>query len=283
MFQINWKLKALLYKVFGFFNLKHTFYLIQKYVTKRSEVNIAVLSIHWKRHGKTIEKFNCKNILEIGAGKSLEQNIFLSYNFNNKVKQTTIDINPMLDFQLFNQASKQISILMNKEFKGFVRNYDDLTNIYNIEYFAPHSMDKLIEADTKFDLCISTTTLEHFSIDDLKDFLKKINLILKEKQLISSIIDYSDHYAHTDNKITYLNYLKFSSKDWKKYNNKYLFQNRLRHQNYRELFVKNNFKILEEDKGKMLEKIEGISNEFDEKNEETFLSWGYYLISAKTN
>ena len=125
--------------------------------------------------------------------------------------------------------------------------------------------------------------MEHFSIDDLKDFLKKINLILKEKQLISSIIDYSDHYAHTDNKITYLNYLKFSSKDWKKYNNKYLFQNRLRHQNYRELFVKNNFKILEEDKGKMLEKIEGISNEFDEKNEETFLSWGYYLISAKTN
>ena len=47
--------------------------------------------------------------------------------------------------------------------------------------------------------------------------------------------------------------------------------------------MKNNFKILEEDKGKMLEKIEGISNEFDEKNEETFLSWGYYLISAKTN
>ena len=72
MFQINWKLKAFLYKVFGFFNLKLTFYLIQKYITKRSKVNIENLSVHWQRHAQTINKFNCKNLLEIGAGKSLE-------------------------------------------------------------------------------------------------------------------------------------------------------------------------------------------------------------------
>ena len=101
--------------------------------------------------------------------------------------------------------------------------------------------------------------------------------------MISSIIDYSDHYAHTDNKITYLNFLKFSKIEWRKYNNKYLFQNRMRHQDYRNLFLQNNFEVLEENKGKMLDKIEGISNEFNVNDEETFLSWGYYLISSKVN
>ena len=40
MFQINWKLKAFLYKVFQFLKLKKTFYFIQKYITKRSRINI---------------------------------------------------------------------------------------------------------------------------------------------------------------------------------------------------------------------------------------------------
>ncbi len=283
MFQINWKLKAFLYKVFSFFNLKLTFYFIQKYITKRSKVDIKNLSIHWQRHAQTIDKYNCKNLLEIGAGKSLEQNIYLSYKFDNKINQTAIDINHMIDFQLFNDASKQISQLMNKNFKGNIKNYNELTNNYNIKYYAPYNIDKLIKADKKFDLCISTTTLEHFSYADLNDFLKKINFTLENKKLISSIIDYSDHYAHTDNKITYLNFLKFSKIEWRKYNNKYLFQNRMRHQDYRNLFLQNNFEVLEENKGKMLDKIEGISNEFNVNDEETFLSWGYYLISSKVN
>ncbi len=70
MFQINWKLKAFLYKVFSFFNLKLTFYFIQKYITKRSKVDIKNLSIHWQRHAQTIDKYNFKNLLEIVAGKS---------------------------------------------------------------------------------------------------------------------------------------------------------------------------------------------------------------------
>ena len=57
----------------------------------------------------------------------------------------------------------------------------------------------------------------------------------------------------------------------------------MRHQDYRNLFLQNNFEVLEENKGKMLDKIEGISNEFNVNDEETFLSWGYYLISSKVN
>ena len=99
MFQINWKLKALLYKIFAFFNLKKIFYFIQKYITKRSKIDIQIISNLWVSHADNIKKFECKNILEIGAGKSLEQNIYLSYFFNNMINQTTIDINKMLSFR----------------------------------------------------------------------------------------------------------------------------------------------------------------------------------------
>ena len=141
----------------------------------------------------------------------------------------------------------------------------------------------MIESKTKFDICTSTATLEHFSKEDLNSFLNKINFVLSNKRLISSIIDYSDHYAHTDNKITFLNFLKYDDDDWKKYNNSYLFQNRLRHQDYRKIFKNNDFKIIEENEGEMLEKMEKISPIFDEKNRETYLSWGYYLISKTAN
>ena len=62
---------------------------------------------------------------------------------------------------------------------------------------------------------------------------------------------------------------------------KYLFQNRLRHQDYRKLFKNYNFNIIGEKKGDLLQKIENLSHEFDTKNEETFLSWGYYLMSRE--
>ena len=81
MFQINWKLKALLYKIFDALKLKKTFYLIQKYITKRSKVKINKIDKSWHFHSKNIEKKKISKILEIGAGKSLAQNIYISYNF----------------------------------------------------------------------------------------------------------------------------------------------------------------------------------------------------------
>ena len=165
MFQINWKLKAFLYKVFQSLRLKKSLYFIQKYITRRSKINIQKINPHWERHESSIRKNNCIDLLEIGAGKSLEQNIYFSYIFNNQLKQTVIDINKMIDFSLFNDASVIISNLLNIEFKGKVTNQEEILNKYNIQYLAPHKLSDLSEK--KFDICVSTTTLEHFSLQDL--------------------------------------------------------------------------------------------------------------------
>jgi predicted SAM-dependent methyltransferase len=184
----------------------------------------------------------------------------------------------MLDFELFNEASLQISKILNTKKKKTVKSVIDIRENYNIIYKAPANLENLIQEKKKFDICINTTTLEHLTIDDLRYSLKHLKNLIKNKGFISSAIDYSDHYSHTDKKITSLNFLKFSNAEWKKYNNKYLFQNRLRHYDYKRLFEENGFVISKVTTGpKEFPKVK-IAKEFDEKNKETFITWGYFLI-----
>jgi cyclopropane fatty-acyl-phospholipid synthase-like methyltransferase len=278
MFQINWKLKALLYKVFGIFGLKIFF--IQKYITQRSKVEIEQINKSWVHHADSIQKNKAKNILEIGAGKSLEQNIYISYRFNNSIDQTAIDINKMIDLDYVNQASEQIAEILKLKSKGKVSNLKDLQDLYKIKYMAPFSLKNLKD---KYDMCISTTALEHFKIPDLKEYLSDTKDILKTNGLVSSIIDYSDHYSHTDYKISNLNYLSYSKNAWEKYNNQYLYQNRLRHQDYIKIFETSGYKIKEIFLGNTLVPPKVISNEFDENNKDTFLGWAYFLMGEKSN
>ena len=278
MFQINWKLKAFLYKLFQSLRLKKSLYFIQKYITGRSKIHIKKIDPHWKRHESSIRKNNSGSLLEIGAGKSLDQNIYFSYIFDNQLEQTVIDINKMIDIEFFNEASLMISNLLKLKFKGKVTNQEEILSKYNIKYLAPYKLTDLSEK--KFDICVSTTVLEHFSLQDLNNFLGDVKKVLKVNGLVSSIIDYSDHYSHTDKNINSLNFLKFDEKDWLKYNNAYLYQNRLRHQDYRKLFNNFNYEIKIEHKGKSSDRIQNVSKKFDVNNEETFICWGYYLVSV---
>ena len=277
MFQINWKIKSLLYNIFSFLKLKKTFYLTQKYITKRSKVNISSIHKMWKYHGDAIESNNIENLLEVGAGKSLEQNIYLSYLFKNRIYQTTIDINNMLDFELFNSASLQISRLLNIKYPGKIKTIKEIRNVYNIKYIAPQSTRDLIKINSKFDICLSSTTLEHFAEKDLDIYLNDAKKLIKKNGLLSSIIDYSDHYSHTDKTISPLNFLQFSKKEWEKYNNSFLYQNRLRHRDYVKLFKKFNYEIVQEIKGGTTDPPKKLDNQYQLSNKDNFILWGYFL------
>ena len=277
MLQINWKIKSLLYNIFSFLKLKKTFYLTQKYITKRSRVNISSINKFWKYHSDAIESNNIENLLEVGAGKSLELNIYLSYLFKNKIYQTTIDINNMLDFELFNSASLQISRLLNIKYHGKIKTLREIRNVYNIKYIAPQSTSDLIKINSKFDICLSSTTLEHFAEKDLDIYLNDAKKLIKKNGLLSSIIDYSDHYSHTDKTISPLNFLQFSKKEWEKYNNSFLYQNRLRHRDYVKLFKKFNYEIVQEIKGETTDPPKKLDNQYQLSNKDNFILWGYFL------
>ena len=281
MFQINWKLKSLIYKFLQFFRLKKTLYFIQKKITKRSNINLNEIHFYWDFHLRYIENNRSIKILEFGAGKSLIQNIFLSYKTNLRVEQTLIDISKMLDLDLFNKANEKVSKILGIDRKPFVRSNSDLKKNYNISYSAPTTLNEILEKNLLFDACISSTTLEHLSKNDLKETFSILKKIIKKEGIISASIDYSDHYSHTDKKISDLNFLQYSDIAWQKYNNTFLFQNRLRHQDYRKIFKKMDYEIIEEIKGNYGKKPELVSENFDTENKETFMLWGHFLLKFK--
>jgi len=277
MFQINWKLKSLLYKILSHLKLNKTLYFIQKYVTRSSNVDINPSIKLWKLHSENIKEHQIKSMLEIGAGKSLEQNIFFSYFFNNSLKQTVIDIKKMIDFDLVNEASIQISKLLNVQKLKSVSSFDDLFNFYNIKYISPCTTQNLIEEKKVFDLCVSTNTLEHFSIKDLRMLFKDLGIVLKKNGYISAIIDYSDHYSHTDRNISELNFLRYSEKQWQNYNNTYLYQNRLRHDDYVKLLNEYKFITHKIIQGNIVKPPENLNEKFDLNNKNNFIPWAYFF------
>ena len=109
MFQINWKFKVFIYKVLYFFKLKKTLFFIQKKITRRAYDEINEVQFYWEDHLKYLKSYKSEKILEFGAGKSLQQNIYLSYKSNNKFDQTLIDVSNMIDIDLFNKANTSCS------------------------------------------------------------------------------------------------------------------------------------------------------------------------------
>ena len=277
-FLINWKLKSFIYKILFFFKAHNILFFIQKKITKRANIDIFTIDNSWKYHLKNLQYYDSKKILEFGAGKSLEQNIFLNYNFNSKLHQTVIDESNMLDIGLFNEASSQISKIIKIQKKSLVHSIEEIEKFYNIKYLAPYDMEKIKKNEMIFDACISTATLEHFPLEDLEKAFKNLKKIIKKNGIISSTIDYSDHYSHTDDKINSLNFLQYDKNTWKKYNTPYLFQNRLRHQDYRDFFLKMNYEIVEENQGEIGKPPKIVSNEFDANNKETYILWGQFLL-----
>ena len=277
MIQINWKIKSLLYRLLNFFKLYKVLFFIQKKITKRSNIDLKEIAFYWQYHLKYLKENNSKTILEIGAGKSLAQNIFLSYSFNQKIEQTLIDVSRMIDLDLFNKANDQISKLLGVNKLPFAKSIDDLKKNYNLNYLAPMSLDQIIKNKLQFDACISSTTLEHLSEDDLRKTFLLLKKIIKKEGIISAAIDYSDHYSHTDKNIDNLNFLRFTNDEWNKHNTPMLFQNRLRHQDYRKFFKLNKYKIYEI-KGELGKCPQNISKEFDISNKETFILWGHFLL-----
>ena len=93
---IHWKLKS---PAFRFLSLvpRGTLYFVQRYITRRSKVNITSIPAEWEFHADMVRETNSKTLVEFGAGKSLAQNIYLSSFLESQV---VIDLFPMMEFSI---------------------------------------------------------------------------------------------------------------------------------------------------------------------------------------
>ena len=194
-------------------------------------------------HEEALKKYKTNNVVfEFGAGKSLVQNLYLS---NFVKRQFVVDLYPMLDFELVDFDREQLLEIENLRLRSKIKNLKDLEN-YGIYYLAPYDATKIHLSNKSIDACISTNTLEHIPKFDIILIFSELYKKLKDEGIVSLIIDYSDHYAHSDNNISLLNFLKFSNRQWKRYNHNIHFQNRLRHYEYIDIFEKIGFRIIKE-------------------------------------
>ena len=238
---INWRLKSAIFRAIDLFDLPAFLYFIQKNVMKRSRV--IKLSADWKQHQYFLEKYNTVGfIFEFGAGKTLAQNLFLSKVVD---QQLLVDLNPMLDLELVEMARNSLSTMIALKTNTKIVEEEDLEK-YGIRYKAPADASKSELPDRIVDACISTNTLEHIPKEKILKIFHELHRILKDSGIVSAKIDYSDHYAHTDKNISLLNYLKYSEREWQKYNHSSHHQNRLRHYDYIAIFQSTGFELVEE-------------------------------------
>ena len=275
--EINWKIKSKIFSLIDYFKLNFFLYLFQKYITGNSFKKSSKFNPLWEFHKKSIETHKANgSIFEFGAGKSLAQNLFL---FKSVKKQILYDIQNMVDYQLVRESQKMLENKFDIIFHNNIKNKDDLIK-HNIYYYAPADASKTNLKSCSIDACISTDTLEHIPLKNLEDIFKEMHRILKIDGIFSSIIDYSDHYSHTDKNLHPLNFLRYKNTEWeKKYNHSSHYQNRLRHSDYRKILSNSGFKILTD---KILEKSLEIE-EFTLKctNKDDFLALRGYFLAIK--
>jgi hypothetical protein len=268
---MNWKHKASIQNLIS--NLPNKlsyelYFLIQRYFGeyKKPFNSISHFEVGAKflrtiqSHGHSI---NDKTFFEVGTGRiPILPIVFWLCGAN---KTITVDLNPYLrDTLLYDMLyyirkdEAKINIilegLINKDRFDVLRTYSKMKKIerhdffrsLNIEYIAPGDASKMFLMEKSIDYHISYTVYEHIPMSVLNNILVEGNRIIKDDGLFINCIDYGDHFSYSDKYISSINFLQYSDRLWDKYaNNKYMYMNRARHDDYLELFFNANHEVIE--------------------------------------
>src|SRR5690606_18151885 len=98
---------------------------------------------------------------------------------------------------------------------------------FGVRYMAPHDIAEQPDIGP-FDAFLSNEVLEHIPADALRRIFAATRIFLKPGGLSIHSIDYSDHFAR-DTGVSRYNFLIYDDKDWKPYNSRFQYVNRLRH------------------------------------------------------
>ena len=197
-----------------------------------------------QRHSDTLKRFidhETDLVLEFGAGKDLLSNLIMR-SFGIK-KQITVDLNPLVRPTYLNNVLTQMPP-GEFDIDAFSDNFVAELKSLGITYIAPLDLRQTDMESGSISAIISTNTLEHIPDNDIRLILKECYRLLRSGGICSFKIDYSDHYAHTDRRLSEYNYLRFSDSTWRLLSPPNHYQNRLRHCDYVARFSNANFRIL---------------------------------------
>ena len=243
-----------------------TYYWIQRHFGGFRQINYMNKLLAGIETWKKIREMGCepseKIFLEIGTGRM--PLVPLAYWLMGAKKIITIDLNPYLKGELIRESLIYISehkeeihdvfgSLLEKErlehLLAFSRNPNfstrEFLDLCQTVYFAPGNAASTGLASLSIDFYTSYTVFEHIMPKVLKQILEEGNRLVRSNGMFIHKIDYSDHFAHSDEKISAINFLKYSDDDWNRYaGNRYAYTNRLRHDDYISLFQSVGHRVL---------------------------------------
>ncbi|MEO5569815.1 MAG: class I SAM-dependent methyltransferase [Bacteroidia bacterium] len=268
----KWILKAIVQKTISFLPFKHRInFLFQKYVTKGlflTDIYFEDRLIHASNHLKGYQKLSGKNIpakaLELGTGWYPVVPITLFLCGADEIHSIDVAELTNKDFLIttlvkyvhyLNNPSKKklftglplinirIKILNELLTKKDSTSLNEMLSSLNLKYKVTDAT-KTDYPSGYFDLVNSNNTFEHIYPEVLEKILLEFKRITKPiGGVMSHFIDLSDHFAHFDKTITIYNFLKFSDSKWKWINNSIQPMNRLRINDYLEIYRKLNIPV----------------------------------------
>jgi len=203
-----------------------------------------------------------KVFFEVGTGRAAL--VPLAYWLMGAKKTITIDLNPYVKAEIVmehlnyivnnkNQINELFGSLMCEErFEKICKYYKENNfsdkgyfKLCHIEYISPGDASETKLDNMSIDFHTSNAVFEHIPGKVLKNILLEGNRIIKENGIFLHKIDYSDHFSHSDKSISAINFLQYSDSQWKKYaGNRYMYMNRLRHDDFLDLFKESGHEII---------------------------------------
>ena len=127
---------------------------------------------------------------------------------------------------------------------------NSLFRLCRVTYVAPTEAAAVGFETDRFDIHVSTHVLEHVTPNALVQILEDGARILKSGGTCVHLIDLSDHFAHSDGKISRVNFLQFDENKWSHYaGNRFMYMNRLRASDYLDIFRHSGFQIIRLESG----------------------------------
>jgi SAM-dependent methyltransferase len=120
----------------------------------------------------------------------------------------------------------------------------NLKTATGIDYRAPLDARRTGLAASSVDLVTSNSTLEHVPRQELLPLMAECRRVLKDTGIVCVRVDYEDHFAGFDRDLSPYNFLRYSESEWRRFNSRLHYQNRLRHSDYVALFEEAGFSLL---------------------------------------
>lgn len=221
-------------------------------------------------------------------------------------KIITCDLNPLLNAALIKDSLRYISQheqelehamgnLLKHDRMGMLLNFCMRKDFNMRDYFALCSIEYRSPCDAAntnlpvdcVDCHFSLAVLEHVPLNSVKNILREGNRFVKKEGIFFNSIDYSDHYSHVDSSISAINFLRYSDSEWRRYNNKYQWVNRLRHDDFIAMFDELDHEIIlqehsiDERSAKLLMEGFAVDKRFATKNHDILSIRGATFVTKK--